>query len=121
MEDDPVLYPAWRGVHDDWDGVLSSFGYATFGHSATNVAIKGLFDYIAPGSAEAQALEADGYVQTSWGADLLLDKDSHANKVLGGCSDADFQARKSPVTVRPFRYQDLLNSGLTNGYGFRQQ
>lgn len=121
MEDDPVLYPAWRGVHDDWDGVLSSFGYATFGHSATNVAIKGLFDYIAPGSAEAQALEADGYVQTSWGADLLLDKDSHANKVLGGCSDADFQARKSPGTVRPFRYQDLLNSGLTNGYGFRQQ
>ena len=120
-EDDPVLYPAWRGVHDDWDGVLSSFGYNTFGHTATNVAIKGLFEYIAPGSPEAQALEADGYEQTNWGCDLLLDKDSHANKVLNGCSDADFQARKSPVTVRPFRYQDLLNSGLTNGYGFRQQ
>lgn len=120
-ETDPVLYPAWRGVHDDWDGVLSSYGYKTFGHTATNIAIKGLFEYIAPGSPEAAALEADGYEMTKWGCELLLDKDSHANKVLGGCSDADFQARKSPVTVRPFRYQDLLNSGLTNGYGFRQQ
>ncbi|MDE5584826.1 MAG: RagB/SusD family nutrient uptake outer membrane protein [Muribaculaceae bacterium] len=121
MEDDPLLYPAWRGVHDDWDGVLSGFGYATFGHNETNIAIKGLFEYIAPGSPEAQALEAEGYEQTNWGCDLLLDKDSHAYKVLGGCSDADFQSRKSPVTVRPFRYQDLLNSGLTNGYGFRQE
>ena len=121
MEEDPLLYPAWRGVHDDWDGVLSGFGYATFGHNETNIAIKGLFEYIAPGSPEALALEAEGYEQTNWGCDLLLDKDSHAYKVLGGCSDADFQSRKSPVTVRPFRYQDLLNSGLTNGYGFRQQ
>lgn len=120
-ENDPILYPAWRGVHDDWDGVLSSHGYNVFGHSATNVAIKGLFEYISPDSPEALALEADGYEKTKWGCDLLLDKDSHAYKVLGGCSDADFQSRKSPVTVRPFRYQDLLNSGLTNGYGFRQQ
>lgn len=121
MEDDPVLYPSWRGVHDDWDGVLSSYGYVTFGHTATNIAIKGLFKYIDPNSDEAKALEADGYEKTNWGCDLLLDKNSHAYKVLAGCSDEDFQARKSPVTVRPFRYQDLLNSGLTNGYGFRQQ
>ncbi len=120
-EDDPVLYPAWRGVHDDWDGVLGSYGFNQFGHTETNVAIKGLFEYIEPGSAEAQALEADGYVQTPWGIELTLDRDSHADKVLGGCSDADFLARKSPVTLRPFRYQDLLNSGLTNGYGFRQE
>ena len=124
QESDPVLYPGWRGVHDDWDGVLSSFGYKTFGHNATNVAIKGLFEYVAPGSAQAQAWEADGYVQTPWGIDLIKDDknwQTHAYKVLAGITDADYQARKSPVTVRPFRYQDLLNSGITNGYGFRQE
>lgn len=124
MESDPVLYPGWRGVHDDWDGVLGSFGYATFNHNATNVAIKGLFEYVAPGSAQAQAWEADGYVKTPWGIDLIKDSknwDTHAYKVLAGITDADYQARKSPVTVRPFRYQDLLNSGITNGYGFRQE
>ncbi len=121
MEDDPVLYPGWRGVHDDWDGVLSSYGFTIFGHSLTNVAIKGLFKYIAPGSAEAQALEADGYEKTDWGISLTKDKDSHANKVLSGISDADFQAHKSPVTVRPYTSKTVLNSNVTNGYGFRQE
>jgi len=120
-ENDPVLYPGWRGVHDDWDGVLSSFGYNTFGHKETNVAIQGLFKYIAPDSPEAQALEADGYVKTDWGISLTLDKDTHALKLLSGCTDADFQARKSPVTVRPYTSKTVLNSNITNGYGFRQK
>lgn len=120
-ENDPVLYPGWRGVHDDWDGVLSSYGYKTFGHTTTNIAIKGLFKYIQPESDEAKALEADGYVQTPWGIDMLKDKNSHALKLLSGITDEDFAARKSPVTVRPFTYQTLLNSGIDNGYGFRQQ
>ncbi len=124
QEDDPVLYPGWRGVHDDWDGVLGSFGYSLVNKTLTNVAIKGLFEYVAPGSSQAQAWEAEGYVMTNWGIDLIKDEknwETHAYKVLAGITDADYQARKSPVTVRPFRYQDLLNSGMTNGYGFRQE
>ena len=124
QEDDPVLYPGWRGVHDDWDGVLGSFGYSLVNKTLTNVAIKGLFEYVAPGSSQAQVWEAEGYVMTNWGIDLIKDEknwETHAYKVLAGITDADYQARKSPVTVRPFRYQDLLNSGMTNGYGFRQE
>lgn len=120
-EDDPLLYPGWRGVHDDWNGVLSSFGYALKGYTTPNLAIKGLFEYIAPDSPEALALEADGYEKTEWGAGLLADWNTHALKLLSGITDADFQAKKAPITVRPFRSEAITNSNVTNGYGFRQQ
>ena len=47
-ENDPVLYPSWRGQHDDWGSLYPKVA----GVTETNVAIKGLFKYIAPGSAE---------------------------------------------------------------------
>ena len=87
----------------------------------TNVAIKGLFKYIEPGSEEALALEADGYVQTPWGVDMYQYKDSYATKLLCGYSDADYAAGNAPIYLIPNIYNDLQNSGITNGYGFRQQ
>ncbi|MCD7899534.1 MAG: RagB/SusD family nutrient uptake outer membrane protein [Bacteroides sp.] len=116
-QDDPVLFPGWRGQHDDWGGVVPAYGSETM----TNVAIKGLFNYIAPGSAEAAALEADGYVQTPWAIDMLKYEESYATKLFAGYTDADYTAKNPPIHLLPNTYQVLLNTGITNGYGFRQQ
>ena len=116
-ENDPVLFPGWRGQHDDWGSVIPAY----IGETMTNVAIKGLFKYIAPGSAEALALEAEGYVQTNWAIDMLNYEDSYATKLFAGYTDADYAAKNPPIHLMPNTYQVLLNSGITNGYGFRQE
>ena len=116
-QDDPVLFPGWRGQHDDWGSLVPAYAGVTM----TNVAIKGLFEYIAPGSAEAQALEADGYVQTPWAIDMLKYEDSYAKKLFAGYTDEDYAAKNPPIHLLPNVYQVLLNSGITNGYGFKQQ
>ena len=114
---DPVLFPGWRGQHNNWGGVVPAYAY----QNVTNVAIKGLFNYIEPGSAEAQALEDDGYVQTPWAIDMLKYEDSYANKLFAGYSDADYAAKNPPIHLLPNTYNVLLNTGITNGYGFAQQ
>lgn len=116
-KDDPVLFPGWRGQHNDWGNVVPAYADVNM----TNVAIKGLFSYIEPGSAEATALEADGYVQTPWAIGMLDYEDSYADKLFAGYTDADYAAKNPPIYMLPFSYQVLLNSGITNGYGFRQQ
>lgn len=116
-ESDPVLFPGWRGQHDDWGSIQPAFKDV----NETNVAIRGLFKYIEPGSDEAKALEADGYVQTNWGVDMYDYRDSYATKLLCGYSDADYAAKNPPIYLIPNRYNDLQNSGITNGYGFRQK
>lgn len=116
-ENDPVLYPGWRGQHDNWGAFQPAYADVTM----TNVAIKGLFKYIEPGSEEALALEADGYVQTPWGIDMYQYRDSYATKLLCGYTDADYAAGNAPIYLIPNIYNDLQNSGITNGYGFRQQ
>ena len=116
-EDDPVLYPGWRGQHDDWGGLYPKVA----GVSETNVAIKGLFKHIVPGSAEAQALEAEGYEQKPWAVDMDSYRDSYATKLLAGYSDADYAAKNPPIYLLPFTYNTLTTSNITNGYGFRQE
>lgn len=116
-ENDPVLYPSWRGQHDDWGSLYPKVA----GVTETNVAIKGLFKYIAPGSAEAKALEAEGYVQKPWAVDMDKYRDSYATKLLAGYSDADFAAKNPPIYLLPFTYNTLTTSNITNGYGFRQE
>lgn len=116
-EDDPVLYPGWRGQHDDWGSLYPKVA----GVTETNVAIKGLFKHIVPGSAEAQALEADGYEQKPWAVDMDKYRDSYATKLLAGYSDADFAAKNPPIYLLPFTYNTLTTSNITNGYGFRQE
>lgn len=117
MEDDPVLFPGWRGQHNDWGSVVPAYAGAV----ETNVAIKGLFKYIAPGSEEALALEAEGYKQTNWAIDMAKYRDSYVDKLLSGVSDEAVAAKNPPIHLLPITYQNLLNSGITNGYGFRQK
>lgn len=115
--DDPSLFPGWRGQYNDWGSLVPVYANVTL----TNVAIKGLFKHIEPGSAEATALEADGYVKTKWAIDMLNYEDSYANKLFAGYTDADYAAKNPPIYELPFTYQVLLNSVLTNGYGFAQK
>ena len=117
MEDDPVLYPGWRGQHDDWGALYPKVA----GVNDTNVAIKGLFRYIDENSDEAKALEADGYEKKPWGVDMNQYRESYATKILAGYSDADYAAKNPPIYLLPFTYNTLTTSGITNGYGFRQQ
>lgn len=116
-KDDPVLFPGWRGQHDDWGSLIPNYA----SQNMTNIAIKGLFRYIEPGSAEAQALEAEGYQQTPWAIDMLEYEDSYATKLFAGYTDADYAAKNPPIHLLPNTYQVLLNSGITNGYGFKQE
>lgn len=116
-QDDPVLFPGWRGQYNDWGSLIPAYA----GVTKTNVAIKGLLKYIQPGSAEATALEADGYIKTPWAVDMLNYEDSYANKLFAGYSDADYAAKNPPVYLLPNTAQVLLNSGITNGYGFKQK
>ncbi len=118
-ETDPVLFPGWRGQYDDWQSLATEIGKTVNGPE-TNVAIKGLFNYIAPGSAEALALEADGYVQTNWGADIVANAADYSTDLFKGYSDADFSAGNPPVYLVPLNSTILENSGISNGYGFNQ-
>ena len=83
----------------------------------TNVAIKGLFKYIEPGSASAGWKLMDMY-RLPWAIDMLKYEDSYAKKLFAGYTDADYAAKNPPIHLLPNIYQVLLNSGITNGYGF---
>lgn len=124
-ENDPVLYPAWRGQHDDWKGIAASYdNAAAVVDGATNVAIKGLFKYIEPGSAEAQALEAEGYKQTAWGADLTATDARIAqwsSEFMIGYTDAMYSAKEPPIYLHPMEETVCLTTGLQNGYGYRSK
>lgn len=123
--DDPVLFPGWRGQHNDWASVVPALA----SQEMTNVAIKGLFQFIDSTSTAGLALKAEGYSPSAWGngipstgkkgmADYM---DSYANKLFAGYSDADYATKNPPIHLLPFTYKVLLNSGITNGYGFRQE
>ncbi len=131
-----LLYPSWRGQHDDWESVAVYNGAdasAVTAGNNTNLAIKGLFRYIEPGSAEALALEANGYSQTNWGiltycsvdADTgLIYEDSAreaqwSSELLCGYSDDDYAARNAPIYLMPFNESVSVTTGLKNGYGFK--
>ena len=105
-EDDPVLYPGWRGVNNDWE----SYGLS-YSNTETNLAIKGLFTKLT--DAEIAALEADGYKKTNWGKQLV-DNDDEYYKYL--FYQYDYQ--KAPIYLFPFSPNTLSTGGFTNGYGF---
>lgn len=123
MENDPVLYPSWRGQHDDW----ARFGCVYPDNPTTNLAIVGLFRYIDPESAEAKQLEADGYTRQDWGKTLLSTGTQETDNVrkeyteypFCGYTDADFSAKNPPLYLMPFSSTALeQDPSLTNGYGF---
>ncbi len=113
MEDDPVLYPGWRGQNDSWEQKGLNYGTST---PATNLAIKGLFKHIEPGSAEAKALEDDGYTMQKWGADLVANDDEFYKYLF-----YDYDYVSAPIYLWPFTPNIMAAGGFTNGYGFKQK
>ncbi len=106
-EDDPVLYPGWRGQHNDWEG----FGKDYKGDYKTNLAIKGLFTKLT--DAEITALKSDGYEEVDWGSDLLKNYDEYYTYLF-----YNFDSSKAPIYLFPFTPNTMATGGFTNGYGF---
>ncbi|WP_349878601.1 RagB/SusD family nutrient uptake outer membrane protein, partial [Bacteroides cellulosilyticus] len=113
---DPVLYPGWRGVYDDWEGLSGNSIYGA--NPGTNLAIKGLFNHIEPGSTEAQALETDGYTKTEWGKTIVDFKDDYSSAVFCGYVEGE-----APIYFVPFTSVAIKasNGKIVNGYGFRNE
>jgi len=115
---DPVLYPGWRGQNDNWEAFTKDATKAIYATStpATNVAIKGLFTYINPTSAEATALVAAGYTKVNWGADLVTNDDEYYKYLF-----YDYDYDKAPIYLWPYTPNIISTGGFTNGYGFSQK
>jgi hypothetical protein len=117
-EDDPVLYPSWRGQHDDWDSWRATIKpkdanlYAK--DSKTNVAIKGLFKKLSDD--EIKAIEADGYTKQDWGKTLVEYKDEYYTYLF-----YDYDYDKAPIYLWPFTPQIIATGGFQNGYGFKNE
>lgn len=115
VPDDPARTPGWRGVYD-----FSTIEAVAGKVSGTehNLAIQGLFRYIDPDSAEAQNLEADGYVKTNWGVDLVGEKAINDDLFLGGWKDGEAPRYFHPI---PFETLNQSKGNITNGYGLPQE
>ena len=111
MENDPVLYPGWRGTNDDWSSYGLDYKTST---PATNVAIQGLFKNLS--DAEVAALTADGYKAQAWGSDIVKNKDEYYKYFF-----YDYDYTKAPIYLWPFTPNVLSTGGFTNGYGFAQE
>jgi starch-binding outer membrane protein, SusD/RagB family len=109
---DPVLFPGWRGQYDSWDT------YSGKTYTKTNLAIKGLFEYIDPYGTEATSLVADGYVQTDWGITIVNNKAEYLTNVFCG-----YEEDSAPIYLIPMSSNTISTSNgkITNGYGFVQE
>ena len=124
MEDDPVLYPGWRGENDDWAAAARAAGVSEANITKnlkagdkTNLAIKGLFKHIDPDSEEAKALEADGYTKVKYGLELAANKQEYVDNFFKG-----FDYESAPIYLLPVNHNALKTiAGLTNGYGFTNE
>ncbi len=133
--DDPVLYPSWRGQNDDWDAVADYNGTkksALTAGSMTNLAIKGLFKHIEPGSDEAKQLEAEGYTMQPWAITIwaVYDKNKKAYvEDLMAQKQYDYYIYNGYTVGQPPIYMLMMggdiiknsNGVLHNGYGFRDK
>lgn len=114
---DPVLYPGWRGQNDNWEAFTKDATKPIYGtNPKTNVAIKGLFNYIDPAGTDATALVADGYTKTAWGADLVTNYDEYYKYLF-----LDYDYDKAPIYLWPYTPNVMATGGFTNGYGFLQK
>lgn len=110
QEDDPLLYPGWRGQKDNWD----ELGCAYKGDTLTNLAIKGLFKSLS--SSEISALKAEGYEAQAWGADIVQYEDEYYTYLF-----YDYDYTQAPIYLWPFTPQILSTGGFKNGYGFKNE
>jgi hypothetical protein len=110
QEDDPLLYPGWRGQKDNWE----ELGCAYKGDTLTNLAIKGLFKPLSSG--EISALEAEGYEAQAWGSDIVKYEDEYYTYLF-----YDYDYTHAPIYLWPFTPQILSVGGFQNGYGFKNE
>ncbi len=114
-KEDPVLYPGWRGQHDDWAAVGNAAEpKLSITFKTSNLAIKGLFKHI--GDAEATQLQNDGYKKEAWGKAFVQYKEEYLDNVF-----KNYDYVTAPVYLWPFTINTLLSGGFTNGYGFAQE
>lgn len=111
----PALYPGWRGQYDYSTTPVANKVVGT----DHNLAIEGLFEYIAPNSTKAQSLESQGYVRTDWANKLVDNAAAYYENILSGISSSD----TPPRYYWPIPYETLTMSKgkITNGYGLPQQ
>lgn len=117
----PVLYPGWRGQNDDWASVAASNGTPTNTLTAgkqTNVAIKGLFEYIDPAGIEAQELERNGWIKMPWGAKIVEQKEQYNDYVFDGYVEGEVPIYLCCIHANIIKN---ANGALTNGYGFANE
>lgn len=107
-ENDPVLYPSWRGQKDNWDELGLDYGTKT---PKTNLAIKGLFAPVS--DQEAEELTKHGYKKVNWGK-TLVDNDDEYYKYLF----YDYDYVSAPIYLWPFTPNIIATGGFVNGYGF---
>ncbi|MEN3323251.1 RagB/SusD family nutrient uptake outer membrane protein [Mariniflexile soesokkakense] len=112
----PVLVPGWRGTNNGWADYLATLSPAL---QKNHIAIKGMFRYIDPASAEGLALLADGYVKAPWGSNLVANKVEYTDDFFLGYPDGSFAAGVPPRYIMPLSYSTLStsNGNLTQGYG----
>lgn len=105
---DPALYPGWRGQFDYL--TIPAISSKVVG-TTRNVAILGLFNYIATAPV--------GYTKTSWGADLVTSSATYLENILSGVATND----QPPRYFHPLPYETVFKSNgkITNGYGLPQQ
>lgn len=110
-KNNPALYPGWRGIFN-WNAAA----HASI--TAKNLAIKGLYNYIAPGSTEALALEADGYTQTDWAITMLTgtNPSMYGTAILVGIIGRENKAPRYYHPI-PLTVIEQSNGKVTNGYG----
>lgn len=116
VEGDPALSPGWRGVYD-YTQIAAVASKVT--GDKHNLAIEGLFEYIAPGSDKAKALEADGYKQVDWAINIVKGKDAVWDyNMQSGIDRSDVPFYFHPI---PRETIDQSKGHVTNGYGLPQE
>lgn len=112
-ENDPVLFPGWRGVLDFTDYGMSVSA------TAYNTAIKGLFKFIPEGSEEANQLVADGYKKFAYGSDFAANIATWQDNMLPGITSEN----SVPLYLWPIPVETISQSNgkVNNGYGLPQQ
>lgn len=104
-ENDPVLFPGWRGQNNNWE----SFGCNYNGKTTTNLAIQGLFKPVA----DPAALIADGYKEVAWGSELVKQKAEYYDYLF-----TNYDYVSTPIYLWPITPNQLATGGYVNGYGF---
>lgn len=108
----PIKFPGWRGNYSLWKVSDPDKVY--------NIAIQGLFKPLT--STEINVLEADGYVKTNWGSDIVNQKEfwlPQTGGIFGGYLPADYTANKPPRYILPLPPTEISKAHwLKNEYGF---